>query len=302
MKKSLIALAAVAASGAAMAQSSVTLYGIADVAVVKAKGVDASLVDGGVSPSRWGLRGTEDLGGGLAVNFNFEQHLDLTDGTASGFDRQAWVGLSSGFGAIKLGKTSTAYDDVAVSADPVFDAIRLSPAWMARSIYAYNWNPASGVYYATPSFGGVSGAISTTFKTGELNDRISAAHVKYEGGPLFVAVAYQEEKNDLGDQAKYTRLVGTYDFGVAKLLAALGSTKDVEDDITLGVDVPLGSSLLLSTGLTQIRPDVGNNGTSFGLGVAYSLSKRTTAYSALRKDSKEIGDARVIAVGLKHSF
>jgi len=67
MKKSLIALAVLAASGAAMAQSSVTLYGRADVGVGSEK-VDGDsttkMINGGLTTSRWGIRGTEDLGGG----------------------------------------------------------------------------------------------------------------------------------------------------------------------------------------------------------------------------------------------
>ncbi|MGH8437257.1 MAG: porin, partial [Pseudomonas sp.] len=72
MKKTLIALAVLAASGAAMAQSSVTLYGVADVWLGSSKvevagvGQRQTVVDtSGVNGSRWGLKGAEDLGGGL---------------------------------------------------------------------------------------------------------------------------------------------------------------------------------------------------------------------------------------------
>lgn len=302
MKKSLIALAAVAVSGAAMAQSSVTLYGIADIALVKAKGESAALASGGVSTSRWGIKGSEDLGGGLKANFTFEQGIDLTNGAqkGNGFDRQAFLGLSGGFGELKVGKAWNAYDDVAGAVNPVFDSV-LTPANVAPS-YDYVGNPNSGVYYATPSFGGVSAAVSTNFKSAYAdNFRATGFHVKYEGGPVFVAVAYQAEKSDVED-VKKTRVLGSYDLGAAKILAAFGTVKDVGDDITLGVDVPLASNLVLSTGFTQVRPDSGDNGTSVGLGVAYSLSKRTTAYTGFRKESKELGDTSLVAVGLKHTF
>ena len=78
MKKTLIALAVLAASGAAFAQSSVSLYGIADIALTKAKGTSAQLTSGGVSTSRLGFKGTEDLGGGLKAIFLFEEGIDLT--------------------------------------------------------------------------------------------------------------------------------------------------------------------------------------------------------------------------------
>ena len=195
MKKSLIALAVLAASGAAMAQSSVTLYGIADLAVVKAKGSSAALASGGVSTSRWGLKGSEDLGGGLAANFNFEQSVNLVDGTTgNGFNRQAWVGFSGGFGEIKLGKMWNAYDDIVGATSPLFDSGALTTNNLAPSYALEAGNPGNAVYYATPSFGGVSGAVSTTFKTGETNARVSAFHVKYEGGPVYAGLGYQIDK------------------------------------------------------------------------------------------------------------
>ena len=86
MKKSLIALAVLAASGAAMAQSSVSLYGIVDAAYGQVKVTDGvntakttGMFDGGangIGDSRWGLRGSEDLGNGLKANFNLEQGID----------------------------------------------------------------------------------------------------------------------------------------------------------------------------------------------------------------------------------
>ena len=66
MKKSLIALAVLAVAGVAHAQSSVTLYGIADVVLHKDKDVATQLTSGGLSSSRLGFRGEEDLGGGAS--------------------------------------------------------------------------------------------------------------------------------------------------------------------------------------------------------------------------------------------
>lgn len=304
MKKTLIALAAVAVSGAAMAQSSVTLYGIADVVIHKDNDVSTKMSSGGVSTSRWGIKGSEDLGGGLSANFNFEQGIDLTNGSlkGNGFDRQAWVGFSGGFGEIKLGKMWNAYDDIVGATSPLFDAGALTTNNFAPSYAFEAGNPGNAVYYATPSFGGVSGAVSTTFKTGEANARVNAFHVKYEGGPLFVGFAYEQQKDDLSDDLKLSRLSASYDFGAAKLLTSFGQVKDVADDITVGVDVPLGAAMVLSAGVTQVRPEVGENGTSAGIALAYSLSKRTTAYTGYRKESEELGDSSRFAVGIKHTF
>jgi predicted porin len=72
------------------------------------------------------------------------------------------------------------------------------------------------------------------------------------------------------------------------------------------VDVPLGSNVVLSTGLTHVRPEVGDNGNSFGVAVAYNLSKRSALYTGFRVDDKKLTGTgerdHVFAVGLKHEF
>jgi predicted porin len=82
MKKSLIALAVLAASGAAMAQSSVTLYGVADAGVTYVNGLTTGLAcdSGANKTSRLGFRGVEDLGGGLKANFVLEGGFNLDNG------------------------------------------------------------------------------------------------------------------------------------------------------------------------------------------------------------------------------
>jgi len=82
MKKTLLALAAIAASSAAMAQSSVTLYGVVDASVENVKG-DKSLnrvSSDNLSSSRFGLKGTEDIGGGLKGLFVLESGLKVDTG------------------------------------------------------------------------------------------------------------------------------------------------------------------------------------------------------------------------------
>ncbi|HEY0837326.1 MAG TPA: porin, partial [Azospirillum sp.] len=79
MKKSLIALAVLAAAGAASAQSSVTLFGIVDAVVTVGRGTVADrtqLTDSGYNSSRLGFRGTEDLGGGMSASFWLEAGLN----------------------------------------------------------------------------------------------------------------------------------------------------------------------------------------------------------------------------------
>ena len=220
MKKSLIALAVLASvAGVAQAQSSVQLYGIVDLVIHKDKGVSAAMTSGGVSSSRWGLKGSEDLGGGLKANFLLEQGFAADAGTVAAgtqFARQSYVGLSGGFGEVKLGKMWTAYDDISGATNPVFYSV-LSPTGIWASS-GYNFNPANGFYYATPTMGGLSGAVSYNLdEVTPAKKNVTSFHVKYEGGPVYAGLAYQTEGDVSGsNDKKFTRLNGSYDLGVAK--------------------------------------------------------------------------------------
>ena len=316
MKKSLVALAVMAASGASFAQS-VTLYGIADVWLGSVKAGNASrttvLESGGVSGSRWGLKGTEDLGGGLKANFLLEQGFAIDTGaTAAGqaFARQSYVGFSGGFGEVKLGKMWTAYDDISGAANPAFDSA-LSPQNNVWYSTGYDANPANGFYYASPNMGGISGAFSYS-----LDERtpgrstVTAFHVKYEGGPLYVGFGYQnQEPQGVVTATKFIRLNGTYDLGVAKVLAGYGKvdypgTSANATDWELGADVPLSSTLTLSGGVAGSKLD-GVKKTGYALAAAYSLSGRTTLYGGFHSSATkntDAGDLDVLAVGVKHTF
>ena len=129
MKKSLIAIAALAAVGAASAQSSVTMYGLADVnlgyskdtVTVTTPDVSGKLTNrntgfqsGGLQGSRLGVKGVEDLGNGLKAVFNYELGFDAINGAFTdnskdgiGFSRRAVVGLQGGFGSVLFGKDYT---------------------------------------------------------------------------------------------------------------------------------------------------------------------------------------------------
>src|SRR5262245_39183159 len=107
---STLALAAAGAAGTASAQSSVTLYGVVDAFYQYATGGNSinRLQSGGINGSRLGVRGAEDLGGGLKALFTLESGINLDDGSVgqSGvfWGRQAFVGLGSDFGTLTLGR------------------------------------------------------------------------------------------------------------------------------------------------------------------------------------------------------
>ena len=355
MKKNLIALAVLAASGVASAQSTVTLYGLADVYLgssrvkISAPGIPTTssrqtVIDsGGFNTSRFGLRGVEDLGSGLKANFVLEAGFDISTGVSNNyvspynfvtptaanpgglvqsnaiFGRQSWVGLSSGFGEVRLGKMWTPYDEVKGTGAAAFDANIFAPAtgvWLSNN---YNDRPGNSIYYATPNFGGFSAAAMYSLgenKTATASaGKIASFNVQYAGGPFAAALAYQTEKaNGLAatNTTKFTQLNSSYDFGVAKLLAAYGNVKDGGDrarEYQIGVDVPLGA-VTVSGGVARSKVSLGGGGevrrTGVGLAAKYDLSKRTFLYTGLQMAKNELAGAQVktdtYAVGVQHKF
>ncbi len=309
MKKSLIALAVLGSVvGMAQAQSSVTLYGIADVAVLKDKGGAYNLASGGVSQSRLGFKGVEELGGGVKAVFLLEHGFNIDSGTTAGtafWNRQSYVGLAGGFGEVRLGKIWTAYDDISGATNSVWDSA-LSPTNGVFLSTGYNGNPNNGVYYVSPTMGGVSAALSTTATEGAATPRVSAVNVKYEAGNVFAGAAFQREQG-AGTDNKFVRVNGSYDFGVAKAVAAYGRVKDAAgvktNEGTIGVYVPVTAKVVVSAGYATSKTEGAERVSGAAIGAAYLFSKRTLAYGGYldTKKSATGPDSRV-AVGLQHSF
>ena len=310
MKKSLIALAVLAASGAAMAQSSLTLYGQADLWIGKVNKDSVKMGDDGLASSRLGFRGVEDLGGGLKATFNFEQGLDLTNGAteAKTFGRQANVGLMGGFGTVKLGRSWTALDDVFGAANSGFDSkLSANAVWLNKNENLYTASADAQLYYATPEFAGFTAAVSTQLN-GNRNPgpgRVGAANIAYANGPIAAAFGAEDDENG---QRSYM-LNGSYDLGMAKLMASYYTTKAEgalvgAKSYQIGADVPLSSALTLSVGYASSKEDGGLRDSAFSVAGGYSLSKRTTVYGGIRSAKVKSGadDKDLIAVGVNHKF
>ncbi|MFV0371011.1 MAG: porin, partial [Azonexus sp.] len=174
MQKKLIALAiAAAASGAAFAQTNVTIFGIADVGYV---GVDAdggkfqhNINSGVLSTSRIGFKGAEDLGNGLKAIFNLEYGLLLDQNTGIGASgavaRQQFVGLTGGFGTVVAGRLQTAGLDYTVAGSALGGSAAVGAITQVSANDDFpllnNGSRAdNAVAYISPSFGGVTVALN----------------------------------------------------------------------------------------------------------------------------------------------
>jgi predicted porin len=289
------------------------------------------MVSGGVSTSRWGMKGSEDLGDGLKANFNLEQSVSVDTGAGSGFTRQAWVGLSGGFGAVKLGLMSLAFDNYATVSDSIYNS-DLSPAQAASGYNAagvfrtnndYNGKVGNTIGYVAPAMvPGLTMEVNYSLPEkgatalGEV--AITSFAVGYTSGPLAGQFAYQkEDKNTTSNDLTYLRLGGSYNFGVATAKVQYGkvehngisgvganassgtTTADGKtNEWQIGVDVPLSAALTLSGGYASstdnasVTPANGEaKRTGFGLAAVYGLSKRTTLYGGLKSVKIDNGTA-----------
>ena len=207
MKKLLLTLAAFATfAGAAQAQSSVTLYGIVDAGVLYSNNIGGQKLyeasSGNLQGSRWGLRGTEDLGDGLKARFVLENGFNTFSGRlgqgGNEFRRES-VGLSSPFGAITLGRQ---YDSVVDYTGDLEAASQWATSYGAHPGDLDNLNNTNAannsIKYASANYGGIKfgGLYSLGGVAGQYNrNQIWSGGMGYAHGPLTVGAAYLNVKN-----------------------------------------------------------------------------------------------------------
>lgn len=352
MKNALVAAAVLGSfSCAATAQSSVTLWGIADawvgqmnnkVVATGPAGKVSVAESGGAQASRWGLRGSEDLDGGLKASFALEQGIAIDNGTVTkvsgsdiGFNRAAWVGLSGGFGELRFGRMLTAYDALRGSTNHLYDSSGFASTgqvWSAGSSAANGLAAVSGsdylargnntVFYATPNLGPFSGSLSLSAGEGATTDsaapRLITGHVKYAAGPARVGYSFQTERYTTGNN-KFHLIAGNYDFGPVKFVGALQRQNDERiaggqksNEWEIGLDAPFGAATVAVGYASAVTKDAAGTKVLDAHGLSlmgtYDLSKRTRLYTAFRKLKGERADGSVAldatryGVGMTHRF
>ncbi|MEI2415308.1 porin [Orrella sp. JC864] len=262
MKQKLTGLAfCLAVLSNAQADTSVTLYGIADLGLgyesVRGPGgfsqSRTGLVDGVNSGSRFGLRGVEELGGGTRALFVLEGGINLSDGTSgqSGrlFGRRATIGLQNdAWGTLELGRqtnlASTWVGDMVSPFGTSFrtanigttfssaNTMRLDNLVLYQSPDIAGWQAGVGYSFNADSTRTDNGGQRTGFGTAD-NNRVLTTALRYRNGPLYVAAAYDRfnpTSGAVGGQSpariQSYILAGSYDFEVLKLGLAWGQTRD----------------------------------------------------------------------------
>ena len=338
-----LAAAALMACGSAQAQSSVSLYGLIDASVGQfqnAGGVKLKRLDSGnLSTSYLGFKGREDLGGGLAAVFALESFFLVDSGGASrvpGVDtywaRNANVGLTGGFGTLKLGRQGPPLFVSTLIFNAFGDSFGYSPSIRQYYNAPYGtplvgdsgWNNAVG--YSTPSMGGLSANVLVAAGEGAATAKGPnfGANVLYFGGPLALTFAAQkvEAQGVLGrgiaafpgfaSQTAY-QLGSSYALGTVKLFAQYGristdATADVDTKtLNLSASIAMGpGSIRLAYGCSKMSTQgsaASPKSTMLTAGYVYSLSKRTDLYAIYMLDKyTALSNGTTLASGVRHTF
>jgi predicted porin len=297
MKKSLLALAIVGAfTGTAFADgSNVQLYGLIDLGVVHFSGLapssgsgtvsSTSLDSGGQSSSRIGLKGTEDLGGGLKAVFQLEtgfcaagtnQNTNGQGGNSNGYcsgggfmQRTSMVGLAGDFGTVVGGRLNTPLWNAELAADPFGGGLTGNIDNISNVRFAGVQRANQVVAYVSPNFSGFTGTVVYSFAPtsatvnlaqGGNTTRAWELNGGYSNGPIFANLDYLHISNmngltpnsNLGNAAKHWQVTGGYDFGIAKVSALY--QRLTEDNLSgnrnvwmLGATVPVGPGAILAS-------------------------------------------------------
>lgn len=298
---------------ASYAQSSVTLYGVADVFYGYFRNSTtsvSSLNSGGLGGSRWGIRAKEDLGDGLSVIAVLENGFNINNGTLGQggreFGRQAFVGLDSQFGTLIAGRLQTegyvwgtTFDPILMAAGSVLGSMTGEEPrpWIFNPLQ----DPAredNALQYSSPSWHGISGTLGYSFGSNQgaaTNTRYEIGTLWYANGPLTasyglgrsISVSPALDSNTF-EQAlgakynfKWTTLYGTYQWrknnpGLTDRAWQFGFT------VPTGVFGTVGFAYGGMSDENEATP--GNwSLRSFAVSYTYFLSKTTSLYTFYKK-------------------
>lgn len=313
MKKTVLALAALAAvSTSALAQSSVTIYGVLDASLENVKGEDSvtRVSSDNFNSSRIGFRGIEDLGGGLKAKFTLESAVNVdTGGSGSGtfWGRSAWAGLEGGFGELRLGRQDSLIGGLAgntniLGAQP-YDDLAIANTFSGSGNEYRRLNNAI-TYFVPKLVDGLSLAAqysTAAGKVGNAADEVAGdstgktwgLSAQYLAGPFGIGAGYINAKaNDAGDKDIGWLAFASYDFGAAKLTGyyeqddreALDGLAAYDKRKVYGVKVgvPFGDAFSLSAGVSKVdgaQFTKDREATIVAVKGVYTLSKRTALYA-----------------------
>lgn len=335
MKKTLVALAALAAT-AAYAQSTVTIYGTFDpsiTSVSKSYANGTSATQTGVKQGQQGteqvtFKGEEDLGGGMKALFLYE--LDFSSSAAgTPAAGEIYAGLSGGFGSIKLGTPNTPTLTVQSTRSPFgtktggrADVYQANATSALRTLYGTSQTRTAGsIVYASPSFSGFSAGVSytpgasvDTVAPVTASGDVSDIGLFYANGPLSAAVAVYTKgsTSTLGAETQGSANV-SYNFGPGAVTVGYHTHNNVgaiDSSYNIAASYGVAKNMdVLFNYVSQNDETVANRDQKMtALGLKYTMSKRTSLYARYvyqttdNTTGTEIKDGKATIFGLQHNF
>ncbi|GHU20098.1 porin [Betaproteobacteria bacterium] len=335
MQKKIIALAVAGlVSGAAFAQSNVTIYGVADIGYNYAKSGDnrfSGLQDGGdvgLQGSRIGFRGEEALGNGLKAIFTVEFGLNLGagEGTANWSNtRQSYVGLAGNFGTVKFGRQYAPSGEwLGGTSVNGFTSVNFANYFLGNfaTLNTGNgsrWNNSIG--YESPNFSGFTfrgiysfhptqSSVRDSFSDATTDGSRYALAARYANGPVYLTAIYQailtDDAINNDDGNKAWAIGGSYDFKVVKVFANYIREKDKRaiGSTTYGFPTLNPTTGLLQQAATTAYAKGDLKKTLFSLGAAIPVSSAGTVQIELGQYKTDASEtkSRGGSIGYKHAL
>ena len=314
MQKKIIALAVAGlVSGAAFAQTSVTVYGIADVNYEYNKSDDrtfSGIGDGGWSQTRIGFRGEETLGNGLKAVFQLEYAAPIDNNQIFSNVRQSWLGLRGDFGTVSAGR-QYAPSFLLMGRFSANEVTNVNPMNLFYNEFQTMGTGggsrfSNSIAYTSPSFSGLTARAIYSFgeKVGADASTSDAQKLglslDYANGPFGAAVIYQGVDDDSstgtkvkGNDAWYVG--GSYDFKVVKVMASYQKESNDQTGFdpklwSVGAIIPVSAAGKIRVEYADLNNDrTDGKAKGFGVGYTHDLSKRTVVYTYISRIGNDGG-------------
>ncbi len=320
------------------AQGSVTLYGIADMSIDSMKSGTSKISrvsSGGTQQTRWGLRGVEDLGGGLKAEFNLESRFTMDDGVlfqGLAFGGRSVVGLSGGWGSVMLGREYVPLWDVKIRSNP-YTVMFWAPS---QNIIGGESRTNNAISYRSPNWSGLE--FSAMYGVGDENPlnreagRQMNAALQYSAGKLWVGGGFTnvQRKTALVNDVMESMVGARYSLGQVSLFASYWRLKtdnvvavdEVSDAWTIGASAQVTPNGTVRATYTRRdgKTPANDDATQFMVGYEHGLSKRTALYANYARMTNKgnlnlrlggfantgaagnFSDPRGLQLGIRHTF
>lgn len=303
--KKIVVMAGAMLPFAALAQSSVTVYGMLDTSIVSynysAAGTRprSQLTVLASDASRLGFRGTEDLGGGLRAYFRLEHGMQSDTGEQTDplafWSREAYVGLGGNqLGSVQLGRQYTPNLWMSIRTDPFTRFGVGGQPTLTQGVRGYPLQYSNAVQYISPTVANTTFRMLVSAGEGAPTGKSVSAGIDHASGPLYLGLVYDQLKvvaaavglSGAPVESSTLAIGASYDFGVFKVQGHLQSNRTEQlDDVRvylLGLVIPVGVGELKAS--YSYRTGEGETGARLmAVGYQYFLSKRTSLLANIAK-------------------